>query len=86
MSLIENNDVIQTVSADRSDNAFTFPGPVQPKTLAVPAHKRIGVQRVQHCPPSVDIFRKQDPKQAVGRRHLRALHRWFEHSELLAER
>ena len=64
----------------------TFPGPVVLKTFAVPAHNRIGVQRVQHCPPSVDIFGKQNPKQAVGGRYLRALHRRFEHSELLAER
>ncbi|RLA61142.1 MAG: hypothetical protein DRR04_03640 [Gammaproteobacteria bacterium] len=66
--------------------ATTFLSPVQPKTFAVPAHNRSGVQRVQHCPPSVDIFRKQYPKQAVGMRHLRTLHRWFEHSKLLAER
>jgi hypothetical protein len=58
----------------------------QLKTFVVSAHDGIGVQRVQHCPPYVDISRKQDRKWAVGGRHLWALHRGFEHSESLAER
>ena len=47
--------------------ATTFPGPVASKTFAVPTHNRIGVECVHHCPPSVDVFRKQDPKHSQSR-------------------
>jgi hypothetical protein len=66
--------------------ASTLPTPIKAKALPLPAYNSIGMQRVQHLPPPVDIFREQNPKKAVDRRYPRTLYRWLEHCELLAER